>query len=120
MKCDGQHISSPNPDITMNFRTSDNNEENLKILRNFQFISKEKNNPQCKITNGIFDENGAAYILLKSNFCKRPLKLLIDTGASITLLANDLAPKNVKIINYIIKLFGVVRDISIETRGMIH
>lgn len=120
MECDGQHISSTTPHMTINFRTSDNNEEILKIPNNFQIISKGKNTIQCKITSKIFNENGAAYILLKSNFCDRPLKLLIDTGASITLLANDLAPNNVNIINYTIKLSGVVRDISIETCGMLH
>lgn len=106
--------------MTINFRTSDNNEEILKVLKNFQFISREKNNTKSRIISKIFNENGAAYILLKSNICERPLKLLIDTGASITLLANDLAPKNIDIINYIIKLFGVVKDISIETCGMMH
>lgn len=120
MECDGQHISSPDPDMTMNFRTSDNNEEILEILRNFQLVSREKNDTKSKITSEIFNENGAAYILLKSNFCERPLKLLIDTGASITLLANDLAPETTNVINYIIKLFGVVKDISIETQGMMH
>lgn len=120
MECGGQHISSTDPNMTINFRTSDNNEEILKILKNFQFISREKNNTQSRIISNIFNENGAAYILLKSNFCERPLKLLIDTGASITLLANDIIPKNLNVINYIIKLFGVVRDISIETCGMMN
>lgn len=79
MEYDGLNISSPNINMTVNFRTSDNSEDILEVLKKFQFTSREKNNNECKVTNEIFNENGAAYILLKTNFCERPLKLLIDT-----------------------------------------
>lgn len=120
MKYTGRHISSIEPNLTINFRTFENNEEILDILKDFQ-LTKQTTNIQNTITTNIFTEKGAAYILLKSNFSERPyLKLLIDTGASITLLAKDVIKQESQIENYIIKLFGVVKNVSIETQGLIH
>lgn len=120
MEYEGQHISSNIPNLTVNFRTSENNEKILNVLKDFHLSSNKKLGAQNGIEHKIFNENGAAYILLKSNFCERPLKFLIDTGASITLLADDLVPEHIHVTNYIVRLFGVVRDVSVQTQGMIH
>lgn len=72
------------------------------------------------IEHEIFSENGAPYILLETNLSERPLKLLVDTGASISLLASDLIYKNIKKANYIINLYGIVgKDVSIQTEGFV-
>lgn len=119
MKYTGRHISSIEPNLTINFRTSENNEDILDILKDFQ-QTKKLTNMKNSITTNIFTEKGAAYILLKSDFTERPyLKLLIDTGASITLIAQDVIKKDTKIKDYIIKLFGVVKNVSIKTQGLI-
>lgn len=118
MKYTGRYISSNFPNLTINFRTFENSEQILNVLRDFQF-PKQKINIRNEVETKIFTENGAAYVLLESDCRERPLKLLIDTGASITLLANDVNTKNSQVTKYIIKLFGVVRDVSIETQGLI-
>ena len=57
---------------------------------------------------------------MKSNLCERPLKFLIDTGASITLLAEDVISEKPYISNYVINLYGVTgKDVSIKTKGMV-
>lgn len=114
MKYEGRNVSSKKPNLTIDFRTSRNNEKILNVLRNFHSSSNEKKDSST-VQSKIFYEEGAIYILLKSNLSERPLKFLIDTGASITLVANDAITKAKHWTNYIIKLFGVVKDVSIKT-----
>lgn len=117
----GQLFSSKIPDITVNFRTSENNENILNTLRDFQILKDDKNNNLDEIEHDIFNEEGAMFILLKSNLRERPTKLLIDTGASISLLAKDVIPNETHIMNYIVNLYGIVgKDASIKTLGMVH
>ena len=120
-KYQGQNISSNESDMTVNFRTSENNESILNILRDFQVISNYESK-RDKLQHKIFNENGGAYVLIKTSLCPdRPLKFLIDTGASITLLADDIISDGTNIMNYIVKLFGVVgKETFIKTKGTVY
>lgn len=140
MECEGQHIPSLKDNMSINFRTTNNSEESLEFIRNlFSMPNKisvsepptlndnntnaiedneEKNNA---LEYEICNEKGAAYIYLKTNLTERPIKLLIDTGASISILADDIVSKNVEIINYTFDLFGIVgKEVSVKTKGMVH
>lgn len=117
----GQLAPSGDSNVVVNFRTSKNNEMILNILKKFQTISFEKNINKNEIEHKILNEDGAAYILLKSNLRERPIKLLIDTGASISLLAKDIITEDRHIMNYTVNLYGVVgKDASIKTLGTVH
>ena len=46
---------------------------------------------------------------------------MIDTGASISILADDMVTKNVEIINYSFDLLGIVgKEVSVKTKRMVH
>lgn len=120
MKHEGQHVSSPIPRLSINFRTSENDENTLNILKTFQINSSTNSNEKYIIEHKIFTENGAPFIYLNTNLCDKPLKFLIDTGATITILASDVITKEVTKINYIVNLFGIVgKEASVQTEGMV-
>lgn len=117
MKYDGQNISSNTTNLTIDFRASNNSANILNCLKDLHTTKKRETKRTSIAKSKIFYENGAIYISMLSNLCDRPLKFLIDTGASITLIANDIIRKDVHVTNYTIKLFGVVREASIRTQG---
>lgn len=50
-----------------------------------------------------------------------PIKLLVDTGASISIVADDLISKSINVIDYSINLYGLVgKEVYVKTRGMVH
>lgn len=77
--------------ITAHFKRDMNPASVLSILKSIQKIKTNSNSP---IVQSIFVENGAAFAILKLNISKRPVKLLIDTGASVSLLAADAIENN--------------------------
>lgn len=83
MKHEGQNVSSDC--LNINFRTHENENKLLDVLKNFQ--NKFKFNG-C-LEHEIFHENGVPYISVKTNLCERPLKFLIDTGASLSLISKN-------------------------------
>lgn len=120
MEYGGQHIPSLNDNMSINFRTADNNNESLEYNQNLFSKSNnisitealtinDRNDNENDITNDndileykICNEKGTAYIYLKTNLTERSIKLLIDTGACISILAVDMVIKPVEIINYTI------------------
>lgn len=119
MERDGQHVSSLKFDISINFRAAKNSEQTLNILKNLQKIHYNGQIKNEIIEHNIFDDNGAAYILVETNLSNRPLKLMVDTGASISLISTDTLIKGTKILNFIVKLSGIVGGISVSTKGMV-
>lgn len=117
---EGRLVSSVISNININFRTSENDQNILKALKDFQKTAQNQTVETKEISQKIFNENGAPFIQIKSNLNERPLKLLIDTGAAITILASDLVSKDVNRINYIVNLYGIVgKDVSIKTEGIV-
>lgn len=112
---EGQTVSSNI--LNINFRTNENTTQTLELLKSFQNGIKYKGLLQQEIIN----ENGAPYLMIKTNLCERPLKFLIDTGASISLIAKDLTEENTLKKNCCINLYGLVgKEICVRTEGIIH
>lgn len=58
-------------------------------------------------------------MVLKSNLCERPIKLLVDTGASLSLISRDLVKKDTYKKDIQINLYGLVgKEASIQTEGI--
>lgn len=115
----GRLVSSQIAHLTVNFRTTDNDERILYALKSFQNVSQQKCD-NVEINHKIYNENGAPFIYLHTNLSERPIKLLIDTGASITILAEDIVPKNISRVDYVVNLYGIIgKDVSVKTEGIV-
>lgn len=120
MKQEGRLVSS-GPPLNLNFRCSSNDAKALKLIKSLQTKNEIKKGKNYTIYHDIFHENGAPYVLLKTNLCKRPIKLLVDTGASVSLVASDLITEEINKQNYSINLYGLIgKDVSIQTEGLIY
>lgn len=119
MKRDGHHVSSPKFDMSINFRACNNSLQTLNILKSLQNIYCNGNTDKEIIEHKIFDENGAAYIFVETNLSNRPLKLMVDTGASISLIAIDAILEGQRILDFIVKLSGIVGGVTVNTKGMV-
>lgn len=119
MKHEGQHVSSTKFDISINFRTAKNDKHTLNKIKNLQRVYYNGDVHEDILEQRIFDENGAAYIFLETNLTNRPLKLMVDTGASISLVAIDAISDSTKMLNFIVKLSGIVGGITVNTKGMV-
>lgn len=118
MEYDGQHISSEMSNIAINFKRMKNDDEIQNILKQIQYFSISKRE---LLTHKIFYEDNASFILFELNNINGPLKMLIDTGASISLISSDSVPNDIKIENYKINLFGITgKEKSISTSGLIY
>lgn len=121
MKQEDRLVSSTNINLIIDFRTDKNDKETLEILKKLQRINTIKRNDNLEIIYKIFNDDGAPFILLKTNLCSKPVKLLVDTGAAISIIASDLILENTKIIKYIINLFGISgKENAIMTKGLVN
>lgn len=117
MRYEGLGISSIKPNIAINIERLKNNKETQKILKRIENFSVSKQNI---ITQKIQLENHASYIIIKINVINRPVKLLIDTGASLSIIAKDLVTNKIKIEDFRINLFGISgKEKSITTNGLV-
>lgn len=120
MKHEGRLVSSRISNLNINFRTSENDNRVLKALRSFQNLTQTKNLGNEEIKHKIYNENVAPFIYMSTNLSERPIKLLIDTGAAITILAEDIVPKNIRRVNYVVNLYGIIgKDVSVKTVGIV-
>lgn len=104
--------------MSINWNRDDNNEQKitqLHKLQNFQIETYKT------LTEKIFSENGTPYIFLHSNLTNRPLKMLLDTGATISILGNDAIDFKSKFVRDTrITIFGIGgRKRGTQTHGMI-
>lgn len=111
--------SSPNTSI--NFQTYDNDPQRLiNFLVKPQVLQFEQKQNR-KLQHEIFVEKGAPFILLNTNLCERPLRLLVDTGASVSILSKDSIKDGTHKVEYYFSLFGIAgKEISVTTEGMVH
>lgn len=73
------------------------------------------------IEHEIIQEDGAPFLIVKTNLCERPIKLLIDTGASISLISKDLIGEKTYKRDCRINLYGIVgKDVCINTEGIVY
>lgn len=119
---EGYGLTTPSiNNICINFQTSNND---TKLLEKTYFkpqILRYNIDSDNIIEYKFFYEKGAPFIFLKTNLCERPLKLLIDTGAAVSIIANDIVSEDIHKSNYIFKLFGIAgKDVSVTTEGMVH
>lgn len=119
MEHEGQHVSSQKFDISINFRTAKNDMNTLNKIKELQRVYYNGDVHNDILEHKIFDENGAAYIFLETNMANRPLKLMVDTGASISLIAINAISDSTRILNFIVKLSGIVGGVSVNTKGMV-
>lgn len=116
----GQTVSS-DQNIYINFRSVENISDIPEEFEIKPEIFQKNLITEDIIEQKIFAENSMPYILMKSNLCERPIKLFIDTGAAVSIIANDVVKNEVIKENYILNLFGIAgKEISIKTQGMIH
>lgn len=110
-----QLVSSPN--LTVNFH-SETNENTLNTLQNMQtYPINEYHHIECNL----MQRNNALYIELHTNFSKRPIVLLVDTGACITLINREIVLGHMQKLNFIVNLFGITGDDkSVTTMGVVH
>lgn len=120
MEQDGLLAPSVINDLTINFRTTENDEKTLNLLRSFHIQPQCENEKRIVIKHKIFSENGAPFIYLCTNLSNRPLKLLCDTGAAISILASDIVLDRIKRVDCVINLYGIAgKDVSVKTQGMV-
>lgn len=89
-------------------------QHNFKLTKN---ISKFIYNIQLTspITNG---GDASAYWFINTDFTTRPIKLLVDTGAQVTLISNDVLLPEVKLSKNVINLTGITGlQNSLITKG---
>ena len=116
----GQIIPSIS-NISINFRTAENEMEILNKIYAMPQILQYNIDSNKTIKHKIFFEKGAPFIFLNTNLCNRPLKLLVDTGAAVSIIANDIINKDTNKTNYSITLFGIAgSEISVTTKGMVY
>lgn len=116
----GQMVSSDSS-FSMNFISAENISDISHKIINKPEISQKNSIIDDIIKQKIFAENGMPYILLKTNLCERPIKLYIDTGAAISIVADDVIKNEIIKENDIINLFGLDgKEVSIKTQGIVH
>lgn len=105
----------------INFIISKNEPQVLeKMLVKPEILQIESNSSKI-LKHKIFLEKGAPFIHLKTSLCKRPLKLLIDTGASVSIIASNVINKSIHKISHFFTLFGIAgKEVSVTTEGMVH
>lgn len=113
-------LASPSiTNLRINFRTAQNEPNILQKLYNKPSILKISSN--TIVEHKFFFEKGAPFILLNTNLCERPLKMLIDTGAAVSIVASDAIKQDIHKTNYFFSLFGIAgKDVSVTTEGMVH
>lgn len=116
----GRLFSSNDTELSINFRACRNDEKIQNALRKIQ--EKPQENSIKKTVNiKIYEENGAPFAYLHTNLRKEPLKLLIDTGAAITILAEDAIKEDIIKTKYTLNLYGIIgKGMSIKTNGMVN
>lgn len=107
---------------SVNFKLTENDEIQQRTINRIVdmqrvFVSK----PQILTIKLIF-EGKSPFVLLNTNLSNRPLKLLVDTGATLSLVSQNTITNSRKFVNYRINLYGLPgRDAAaIQTSGMVN
>lgn len=110
MEQSGQTVSS-NSNISINFLK----ENNTEFSQNFSKISPKP------VVLQMNSQGGMPFILLNTNLCERPIKMFIDTGAAVSIIASDVIDDKIIEENCTLNFFGInENNNSIKTHGMVH
>lgn len=118
MKYEGQHVSSSPQIKSIDIDCSKNNSEQDHLIHSLQnfYIDKFEN-----ISQDISIENRALYINLQTNSIERPIKMLIDTGASVSIISSKLVSPKTELQNIRCRLFGLgSSNDGFITKGLLH
>lgn len=111
---------APSNNLMVNFRTQENSNSTINTLKNIQNLSTINHTSNTSIKYDISTENYSMFISLGTNITKRPIKLLVDTGASVSLVANDIILDNAQKLNFTINLWGITgTGNTVKTDGII-
>lgn len=112
----GQIVSSSNETfaknirheiLTAHFRVQNNNTTVLNGLRNLQVYFASQN---VSVSQKICIKNDKPMVYLKTSISPKPIRLLVDTGASVSLIADDLITKCEQVHDFHITIFGIVGE----------
>lgn len=113
------HLDSSANVKSIHFQVEDNSKNVLHLLKKLH-INNFKSNENINKRVKIFEEKGAPYIILKTNLSSRPLKFLIDTGASISLISDSALSSTVRKTDIEMNVFGIIgKDVSVKTQGIV-
>lgn len=116
----GQTVSS-NSDIFINFRSAQNKSDIPQKMIIIPEISQKNSKIEEIVEQKIFSDRGMPFILLNTSLCERPIKLYIDTGATVSIIADDVIKNDIIIENDTLNLLGITgKEVSIKTLGMVH
>lgn len=104
MEYEGQHIPSILNIKSIDLKNTKNNKQQEHIsesYRNF-FVDKYEN-----ISEDIFIEGSAPFIILRTKSINRPIKMLMDTGASVGIISSRFLKPDTELQNIRHKLFGL-------------
>lgn len=118
MKQSGPNVSSTNKILSINIKRNEKDRNQTAMILHMRNLYIE--NAQT-ITENIITENSAPYILLKTNLTEGPIKMLIDTGANISIISSkQITNKNIKIANIKYNLMGFnSSNEGITTMGLV-
>lgn len=115
MEYGGQHKPSQLMSINMNMK--ENDEDKLKLLREMQNFHIDT---YKTLTESIFIEGNSPFIYLHTNLTNRPLKMLLDTGASLSIINRDSIGIEPNLRDLKLHLYGIGgKERGIETLGII-
>lgn len=100
----GQNKPSSNI-MSINWNINENDKNKLNQVNELQKCHIEA---YKTLTEKIFTEHRTPYIYLHSNLTNRPLKMLLDTGATISIIAEksiEIKSKNIR--DQKIQIFGI-------------
>lgn len=118
MEYDGQLISSTFNTNSINLDKTKNNDEQKQIIESFQnfFVEKFEN-----ISEVILVENLAPFIILKTKSIDGPIKMLMDTGSSVSIISSRFISPNTELQNIRCKFFGLSSNgEGIVSMGILH
>lgn len=112
--------STPQKEIvSINFRLKDNDEKQWQMIDDIVNMQRIFVSKPISITVKLIIEGKSLYILLNTNLTNRPIKLLIDTGATLTLIAKDAITNASTFHNYTVNLYGLPgKEAAINTLGI--
>lgn len=117
MDYEGQLDPSPNKLLSIHWNRENNDKNKLTLLRELQIFHVETHK---QLTEKIFIEGRSPFIYLLTDLTNRPLKMLIDTGASIGIIGEGSIADKTKIRNSKLNIYGIGgQDKGTETLGMI-